>query len=191
VTITGTNLASAKHVKFGLFEARSFVVNSVTSVTAVSPEGSGPVDVRVTNARGTSPVSSADRFEYAPFPTVLANSNESAVRADVGPQGGATSVTITGTHLSNATSVKFGSAEATSFKASSETSLTAISPPGTGIVDVTVTNPTGTSATNHADRFAYEPPPSNAERPVGLGRQPLGRARQWRQLRKQVRAGRR
>src|SRR5581483_1076395 len=42
-----------------------------------------------------------------------------------------------------------------SFAVSNSTTLTAVAPPGTGTVDVTVTTPGGTSATVAGDRFAY------------------------------------
>jgi hypothetical protein len=162
VTITGTNLKSVRSVNFHSREAgfrvpsgraQSFVVNSGASITAVSPGGSGPVDVTVTNARGTSSLSAADTFEYVPDPTV------STVQPNVGPEAGGSTVTITGTNLNTATAVTFGSAAATSFKAESPTSLTAVSPPGKGPIDVTVTNPTGTSVIQPADRFTYIPKP--------------------------------
>lgn len=73
-----------------------------------------------------------------------------------GAATGATSVTISGSHFTGATAVHFGSAPATGFTLNSATSITAISPPGTsGIVDVTVTGPGGTSATSAADGFKY------------------------------------
>jgi hypothetical protein len=64
VTITGTNLLGASAVTFGPNAASSFTVNSATSISAVSPPGSGTVDVRVTTQSGTSATSSADHFAY-------------------------------------------------------------------------------------------------------------------------------
>jgi hypothetical protein len=40
-------------------------VNSATSITAVSAEGKGTVDVTVTTPAGTSPTSVADQFTYS------------------------------------------------------------------------------------------------------------------------------
>jgi outer membrane protein assembly factor BamB len=77
-----------------------------------------------------------------------------------GPTAGATSVTITGTNLTGATAVMFGTAAAATFAVTSATQITATSPPGSGIVDVTVTSPAGTSATSAADKFAYTLPPA-------------------------------
>ena len=64
-------------------------------------------------------------------------------------------VTITGTNLEGATAVKFGAASALSFHVESETTITAMAPPGEGTVDVTVTTPRGTSATVAPDQFGY------------------------------------
>ncbi|MFJ7200668.1 MULTISPECIES: IPT/TIG domain-containing protein [unclassified Streptomyces] len=61
-----------------------------------------------------------------------------------GSTGGGTTVTITGTNLSGATAVHFGSKLAT-ITANTATSVTAISPSGAGTVNVTVTTPGGTS----------------------------------------------
>lgn len=64
VTITGRNFGPAATVMFGSVRATSVVVTSSTSITAASPPGSGTVDVTVTTSRGTSAISSADRFTY-------------------------------------------------------------------------------------------------------------------------------
>jgi hypothetical protein len=74
-----------------------------------------------------------------------------------GPGTGGTVVTITGTHLSGATSVKFGERAAKSFEVKSPTLITAESPVGAGTVDVTVTTPEGPSETTSADHFTYTP----------------------------------
>jgi hypothetical protein len=67
-------------------------------------------------------------------------------------------VTISGTNFSGATSVRFGSTEA-SFTIASDKRIHAISPPGLNTVDVTITTPAGTSPTTPADRYAYEARP--------------------------------
>ena len=77
-----------------------------------------------------------------------------------GPPAGGTSVTITGTDLSEATAVRFGSVAAASFTVESPTSITAVSPAGSGSVDVTVSTPAGTSRATPGDLFAYIPAPS-------------------------------
>jgi hypothetical protein len=63
-------------------------------------------------------------------------------------------VTITGSGFTGATAVDFGSASAT-FTVVSNTEIAATVPTGTGTVDITVVNPSGTSATS--TQFIYEP----------------------------------
>ena len=60
------------------------------------------------------------------------------VTPDGGSPAGGSSVTINGTNLAGVTAVSFGSKHA-SFRLSSETTIIATSPPGSGTVDVTVT----------------------------------------------------
>ena len=82
----------------------------------------------------------------------------SGVSPNAGPTSGGTQVTITGTNLSGATAVNFGSNKATSFTVNGSTSITATSPPGSaGDVAVTVTTPEGTSSTalSCGDIFTY------------------------------------
>jgi Ca2+-binding RTX toxin-like protein len=93
-----------------------------------------------------------------------------------GPITGGTSVTIAGTHLTAATAVTFGGAEATSFIVNSDTAITATAPTGTaGVVDVQVATSAGASAQTAADRYTYDPPPpivtsiSPANGPAGGG----------------------
>lgn len=90
--------------------------------------------------------------EVQPTPTIT------AVAPDFGPVAGGTTVTITGTDLASASAVKFGELPAASFKAESETKITAVAPPSAKVVgvDVTATTIAGTSATTKADRFFYE-----------------------------------
>ncbi len=79
-----------------------------------------------------------------------------------GPEEGGTVVTITGTHLGGARSVKFGAANATSFTVNSESSLTAVAPAAAaGTVDVTVTA-LATSTPSEGDRFRYFHVPAEA-----------------------------
>ena len=55
VTITGSGFLGATRVQFGGVDAQSFVVNSDTQITAVTPASSpGTADITVTTPRGTS-----------------------------------------------------------------------------------------------------------------------------------------
>ncbi|HUD87639.1 MAG TPA: FG-GAP-like repeat-containing protein [Xanthobacteraceae bacterium] len=80
-----------------------------------------------------------------------------AITPSSGPAAGGTTVTITGRNFTGATAVDFGSVAALSFTANSATSITATSPPGRGMRDVTVSNQFGSSATSPADIFTYPP----------------------------------
>jgi hypothetical protein len=149
VTLKGKNLAGATAVDFGLVPGTQVTDASATSVTAVSPAGTGKVNVTVTTPAGDSPVTPKATFTYVPAPIVT------GVSPGAGPHAGGTSVTITGSNLSGAPSVKFGTKAAT-VTADSTTSITATSPAeSVGTVNVTVTTADGTSAISSADKFAY------------------------------------
>ncbi|MBF6296968.1 IPT/TIG domain-containing protein [Nocardia amamiensis] len=136
VILTGTGFTGATAVFFGILPATSFTVNSPTQITAVSPVGIGTVPVTVTTPGGTS---NGIPFTYV-LPPILFFLNPL-----VGPQAGGTTVTLTGVGLSGTTGVNFGATPATSFTVVSDNQVTAVAPPGTGTVQVTVTTPSGPS----------------------------------------------
>ncbi|MGV9993742.1 IPT/TIG domain-containing protein [Streptomyces sp. NPDC003374] len=70
----------------------------------------------------------------------------SSVSPSQGPASGGTTVTVTGTGFTGATTVRFGTRTATSFTVDSSTRITAVAPSGTGTVTVTVTTGQGTSS---------------------------------------------
>jgi len=73
-----------------------------------------------------------------------------------GPLAGGTVVHLTGTSLTEVSSVSFGGTPAASFAVLSSTSMTAVAPPGgVGTVAVTVVSPAGVSTVTAADRFTY------------------------------------
>ena len=154
--MSGTNLTGATAVHFGTNPGTSISGVTATSLTVTSPAGTGTVDVTVTTPNGTSAVNApSDQFTYnAPaLPTVT------GVSPNNGPTGGGTSVTVSGTNLTGATAVHFGTNAGTSISGVTATSLTVTSPAGTGTVDVTVTTPNGTSAVNApSDQFTYNAP---------------------------------
>lgn len=83
---------------------------------------------------------------------VLVNS----LRSRGGPVDGGTTVVLTGTGFTGATGVSFGSAPAASFTVSSDSQITAVSPPhAAGQVNVTVTAPGGTSPANPVTLYEY------------------------------------
>lgn len=153
VTITGLNFSGATQVLFGSQPASSFTVNSDTSITAISPPGQsvGPIDVRVTTAEGTSPITSEDVFTYVDHEPAISD-----VHPNFGPLAGGTVVTITGMNFTGTTQVLFGS-QPVGFTVNSDTSITVTSPPAqdVGPVDIRVTTPRGTSSLTEEDIFNY------------------------------------
>ncbi|WP_232247177.1 IPT/TIG domain-containing protein [Kitasatospora azatica] len=135
VTLTGTNLTNATAVSFGA-TTTPFVVVSATQIIATVPPGGGTVQVTATTPGGTS---NGVSYTYLQVPTL------SSLAPDKGPVAGGSSVTLTGTNLTNATAVSFGATVA-SFVVVSATQIIATAPTGSaGPVNVTVTTPGGTS----------------------------------------------
>jgi IPT/TIG domain len=140
-------------VRFGSAAASSMAVGSESEITATCPAGSGTVDVTVTAPGGTSAASSAAQFTYCPVPVI------STLDDDGGPEAGNVYVSISGSGFTDATAVRFGSAEATGLTVNSDTQITVISPAGSGTVYVTVTTPGGTSADTEESQYIYFPAP--------------------------------
>jgi hypothetical protein len=107
------------------------------------------------------------------LPVSVASPTVTKVSPAKGLVDGGTTVTITGTNFTGATTVKFGSVNASSFTVKSETTITAVSPAeAAGTVDVRVTTPAGTSAVSSVDRFKFFPTVSKvvpSEGPVAGG----------------------
>ena len=79
------------------------------------------------------------------------------VAPNQGSTGGGDAVTLTGSHFTGTTSVRYGSRQAASFTVVSDTTTTTITPSGGGAVPVSVTTPGGTGVVG---TFYYLPPPS-------------------------------
>ncbi len=139
VVITGTNFTGATEVIFGGTAARSFVVNSDTQITAVTPtRAAGVAVVQVITVGGTANSSTPYTFVAAPTVTSLS--------PNTGTTSGGTAVTINGTNLVGVTTVLFGTVAATSFNIISATQIVAIAPAVTaGVVNVTITNAGGSA----------------------------------------------
>ncbi|WP_201297900.1 IPT/TIG domain-containing protein [Nocardia sp. CY41] len=136
VTITGTGFTGPLTVRFGS-TATTFTIDSAIQLTAIAPAGSaGPVQVTVSDSSGTS---NGATYTYLAVPSL------SSIAPGQGSTSGGTTVTLTGSGLTGATAVTFGTTPATSFTVDSDTQITAVAPAGTGIVSVTVTAPGGTS----------------------------------------------
>ncbi len=156
VTITGTALSGATAVSFGANAASQFTVSSATSITAVSPPGSsGPVDVSVTTASGTSSISSHDVFKYE-APTI------GGVSPANGAAAGGTSIAVTGSGFAigaGATVFEFGKAQATGVECSSTSSCTLVTPAAKkpGVLDiVAAVGKSKSKKSPPVDQYTYE-----------------------------------
>jgi hypothetical protein len=91
------------------------------------------------------------------------------VSPNQGSTGGGDAVTLTGSHFTGTTAVRYGSRQATSFTVVSDTTTDTITPSGHGAVPVSVTTAGGTGIVG---TFYYLPPPSFGINPPPAG--PLG-----------------
>ncbi|MFF3953162.1 IPT/TIG domain-containing protein [Streptomyces sp. NPDC001890] len=137
VTLTGANLLQASTVRFGPTAAAPSAIVSATEIRATVPPGvSGTVPVSITTPGGTS---NAVTYLYLGVPVIA------GLVPDQGPPAGGNTVTVTGSGLTYATAVLFGSVPA-GFTVVSDTQLTTTAPPGVlGAVTVRVVTPGGTS----------------------------------------------
>lgn len=147
VVLTGTRFTGATAVRFGAAPAAAFTLDTATRITATTPAiAPGVVLVTVTTPDGTS---NGVPFFYLGAPVV------STLSPAQGPRAGGNTVVISGCNLAVVTGVRFGSVSAT-FTVDSDTQITAVAPPGTGVALVTALSPGGTSA---AAYYSYLPAP--------------------------------
>ncbi len=121
------------------------VAGTITSghSVAVRHTSSANYNTKVTTTLkiGTASAAFSSTTLAAALPTVT------ALSLHTGPSGGGTAVTLTGTDLTGATAVKFGTTAATNVVVVNSTTITCTTPIHVaGKVDVTVTTPLGTSA---------------------------------------------
>jgi sugar lactone lactonase YvrE len=138
----------------------TLVAGDICGLSATfSPTGPGPYSgtgivtdnsFNVAGATQTLPLSGTG---LAAPPTVTSISPTTGVSG--------TTVTVTGTNLTGITTVSFGATNATSFTLVNNTTLTAVAPAGTGVVDITVGNGTSTSPASSADQFTYKIAPAS------------------------------
>jgi hypothetical protein len=148
VVIGGSGFSGVDEVLFGVTPA-AFQFWSDGVVTATAPPGVGVVHVAIRTKLGLSVASPASQFTYAAIPAVAQLTPQS------GPAAGGTSVIIGGQGFTGATTVAFGGVVAPAFTVNSDIQITAISPAGSGVVDVTVTTSGGISPVTAADQFTY------------------------------------
>lgn len=151
VTISGSNFAFGATVSFGGTPATGVVVNSPTSITAVSPSKfAGTSSVTVTNADlQTSTMAGA--FTYIAPSSVPIVTRISATGDGI---AGGAKITISGNNFLPSSTVAFGGVQATDVVINSPTSITATAPAqAAGTVNITVTN--GASVGTLTNAFTY------------------------------------
>jgi formylglycine-generating enzyme required for sulfatase activity len=146
ITINGTNLSGTTAVKIGGVDCTNLQVLSPTVVKAVTPAGAaGEASIAIVSAAGSTLVPT-------PFSYVL--QSITSVSPNIGIYSGGTAITITGTFLSGATSVKVGGVPATNVVSVDSTTVTAVTPAGSlGAASVEVTGAKGTATATNA--FTY------------------------------------
>jgi IPT/TIG domain len=154
VTITGQHFAGITSVKLGGVPATDVVVASDTKITVTTPAHSvGNARVRVSGP-GRSSVPGVT-YEFIDPPTVTGMSSPT------GSTAGGTSVTVTGTNLSDPSNVRFDGIPAPSIAVVNATTLTVTTPAHVaGVVRVRVVSPHTSSARASAARFTYGAPPA-------------------------------
>ena len=155
VTVTGSNLANATAVKFG------------TTAGTVTADGAGLHHGDLAGRHGNAGHHGHHgRWHLGHLgrrPVHLHTGTDGHdVSPNAGPLGGTTGVTITGTNLTGATAVDFGTGQAgTDATVVSPSEITVNAPAeSAATVDVTVTTPGGTSAISSADHFTYTAAPT-------------------------------
>jgi IPT/TIG domain len=142
VTISGTGFSGATSVKFNGTSA-AFTVNSATQITATVPSAATTGPISVTTAGGTA-TSGTSFTVTVPAPAAPTITSFSPTSARIG-----SSITISGTRFTGATSVKFNGVSA-SFTVASSTKIKAIVPVGTTAGPITVTTPGGTATSSRS-----------------------------------------
>ena len=155
VTVTGVGFVGVTRVNLGGTPI-PFTVLSATTIAVTTPAHSaGPVGLTVTTPYGTSPDGASSTFAFDPAPAIA------SVSPQTGPPSGGTVVTVTGTGLTRATTISFGTVTATNLVRVSDTTLRVTTPAhASGPVDVLVTTPGGTSAAGAGARYAFGSPPA-------------------------------
>jgi hypothetical protein len=158
ITITGTGFFPGATLRFGTTNATGVVVaGDGLSLTANIPAAAlaGVVSLTVRNIDGQQVVR-PNGFTYVyPAPTIA------TISPAFGVAPGGQVITITGTNFlgAPAPAVTFGSMPAPTVARVSATQLSVLTPAGTGVVDITVTNNDGQSV-SRTQAFTYMPGPT-------------------------------
>jgi hypothetical protein len=129
--------------KADLAAAQAQVVSTQAQLTQAQADLS-KAQTQIAQLNAKAAAATAGQFVYAPAPGTPVITSISPVTGS--PTGGDT-VTITGSGFTGVTAVSFGLTPAASFVFLNDTQITAVSPPGSGPVNVRITTPLGASTT--------------------------------------------
>ncbi len=161
ITISGSDFTTTEDTSVtigGGAGLNVIVVNGSTITCTTSAHSAGSVDVTVANSNGSDTLPQCFVYHNAP--------NVQSILPDNGPEGGGTSVTLSGSDFSSQgpTGVTFGGVAAANVVVVSSTSITCTAPEhAAGVVDVTVANDFGSDTLPGAYRFNAAPAISSVE----------------------------
>jgi hypothetical protein len=155
VTIEGTSFTGATDVRFNTTPSARFVVMSDIAINADVPAGATTGPISVTTPGGAA-------LSASNFTVVQPITSFTPTSGRVG-----SSVTLSGTTFTGATSVRFNGVSA-SFTVSSDTAIQATVPTGATTGPLTVTTPGGT-ATSATNFTVMVPLTVNKASPLGIG----------------------
>ena len=163
VDIDGLGFNGTTSVQFAGIEAISFVVNSSTSITAVTPPGSAFTfaDVTVTDGDGSDTLTQAYFYSFDPPPDIT------TITPNQGDVAGGTRVEISGPSVVGVNDVQFDGVSGTDLDITSATTLAVTTPAGSiGPADVTAS---GSGSDTIVGGYTYVDPGQFVDIGPGVG----------------------
>jgi len=159
VVVVASNLAIATATALAIFKLGKDQVTAILTAafTAIGTITTAYLGIRAASSTAKSAVAGVGEQVAKAIQQQQSTAQQPSVTnidPDTGRPAGGEQVKITGSGFSSAAVVKFGSETAPS-RFDNDTQVTAITPPGSGQVHVTVETPGGTSATSTATTFTY------------------------------------
>ena len=158
---TGALTYSISSASVTLLSSKGLSLNSSTGLISGTPSDSLSATNIVETVTDINSVSASQTFSLS----ITAAPTIASISATTGPEAGGTTETITGTGFAASPTVTFGGVSATSINRVSATVITAITPAGTGTVNVVVTNADSGTATL-VNGFTYNAPAASTPAPA-------------------------
>jgi sugar lactone lactonase YvrE len=165
---TGNNRIRLIAKETGIFYGIPVTANYIYTIAGTGMAGYGGDGGAATSALLNTPTSVAsdqvgnlyiaDTTNHRIRSVVTAAPTITSLTPNTGSSVGGMAVTITGTDFESGATVLFGENAAPTVIVNSSTEILATAPVGTGVVDVTVTTPFGTSAPSPNAQFTYITP---------------------------------